>query len=203
LSGTGGIREALRTILRASAELLSRVEKILRNARIQGDLHQLTASRLHIPDFMARLSDRFSPLASNHGNTLHLEASGATSATIDEEKLFEVACELVMNSCKFTHAGNIYVQIDVAERVHLKVTDDGSGIVLDEQPRIWDEFFQGKPIGDHPPNFPGQGLGLAMVKRLVSQMRGTVTLDSTIGRGTSIQVSIPALDPAPHASTPA
>jgi signal transduction histidine kinase len=203
LPGTAGIREALRTILRASAELLSRIEKILRNARIQGDLHQLTPSILHTPDFMARLSDRFSPLATNHGNTLHLDASGATSTTVDHEKLFEVACELVMNSCKFTHGGNIYVQIDVAGRVDLKVTDDGSGIVLEEQPLIWDEFYQGKPIGDHPPNFPGQGLGLAMVKRLVSQMRGTITLDSTIGRGTTVLVSIPSLAPALHVSTPA
>jgi signal transduction histidine kinase len=191
LPGTADIRDAQRTILRASGELLSRVEKILRNARIQGELHQLTLARVHTAEFMTRLSDRFTPLAASHGNSLHFDTSGTTTMTVDDDKLFEVACELVLNSCKFTHSGNICAHIAVGENVELKITDDGSGIVLEEQSRIWDEFYQGTPIADHPPNFPGQGLGLSMVRRLVSQMRGTVSLDSALGRGTRVVVSIP------------
>jgi signal transduction histidine kinase len=191
LPGTTEIRDAQRTILRASGELLSRIEKILRSAKIEGELHQLTLTSIHTLDFMTRLSDRFTPLATSHGNSLHLEASGGTTITVDGDKLFEVACELVLNACKFTHSGNIVVRIAVGDIIELQVSDDGPGIVLEEQSRIWDEFYQGTPLGDHPPNFPGQGLGLSMVKRLVSQMRGTVLLDSAIGRGTRVVVSVP------------
>jgi signal transduction histidine kinase len=202
LPETTEIRDAQRIILRASAELLSRIEKILRSAKIQGELHQLIYTSVHTPEFMTRLSDRFTPLAASHGNCLHFGVSGTTTMTVDEDKLFEVACELVLNSCKFTRSGNITVRIAVSDNVELQVSDDGPGIVLEEQSRVWDEFYQGTPPGHHPPNFPGQGLGLSMVKRLVSQMRGTVSLDSAIGTGTRVVVLIPNTESLPTPTVP-
>lgn len=71
-------------------------------------------------------------------------------------------------------------------RVVLEITDTGTGISPENLPRVWDPFFTTKPEGK------GTGLGLAICRRIVQEHRGTITLQSQPGQGTTVRIILPA-----------
>lgn len=87
--------------------------------------------------------------------------------------------------------------VDAGRYVQVSVTDDGVGMSQDVLARAFEPFFTTKPKGQ------GTGLGLATVYGIVNQMHGRVTVDSEVGRGTVVQVLVPAgNDAGPARSTP-
>ncbi len=76
-------------------------------------------------------------------------------------------------------------QLTAGNYVHLEVSDDGRGMALEEQARIFDLFFTTKPIGNH-------GLGLAVVRRIVQSLHGAIQVSSTPGKGSTFQILLPS-----------
>jgi signal transduction histidine kinase len=94
----------------------------------------------------------------------------------------------VSNAIQATEPGG-RVSITTARRgpeVEITVTDTGSGISPDRLPRIFDDFVTTKRRG--------LGLGLAISKRIVEQLEGSITVESEVGRGTSFTLRFPARD---------
>jgi signal transduction histidine kinase len=84
--------------------------------------------------------------------------------------------------------GNAMIAIESsgdAERVVIKISDNGSGIPGHVLPRIWDPFFTTKDVGE------GTGLGLSIVHELVERHGGSIEVDTELGRGTSFTVTLP------------
>ncbi|HWA57764.1 MAG TPA: ATP-binding protein [Gemmatimonadales bacterium] len=79
--------------------------------------------------------------------------------------------------------------------LELAVTDDGAGMDPAVLERIFDPFFTTKPVGQ------GTGLGLSVAHGIVQQHEGVIRATSARGRGTTVQVLLPALDEEPPAST--
>ena len=73
------------------------------------------------------------------------------------------------------------------DRVELSIIDNGCGISKENLSRIFDPFFTTKPPGS------GTGLGLSIVQELVTAQRGTVRVESELGRGTTVAVSLQAV----------
>lgn len=186
---TETIREALKTILRSAADLMSRIEKMLSSARAQAQSHESEIRPVETQKFVARVRERIDALMSAYGNRLEVDVRGRAAMWADDERLFEVVCELLLNACKFTQEGTVRLSFVVDVDIVVEISDTGRGIAADEQERIWEEFYQVQ--GEAPPNYPGQGLGLPMVKRLVAEMAGTIELRSSLGQGTTVVVSIP------------
>ena len=74
------------------------------------------------------------------------------------------------------------------EYIRIDVSDNGTGIHPEKIPRIFDPFFTTKKQGE------GTGLGLAAVKGMVESHRGTMTVYSELGSGTSFQIYLPAIE---------
>ena len=94
----------------------------------------------------------------------------------DEELLMEVWVNLLDNAVKFAPVGHT-VRLAVAEkedRIRVSVSNTGSEIPPEEQPRVWSKFYQ----GDASHATPGNGVGLAIVKRVVELHGGEVHLES-------------------------
>jgi signal transduction histidine kinase len=72
-----------------------------------------------------------------------------------------------------------------AERVEVSVADTGSGIAPEHLDKIMEPFFTTKPVGQ------GTGLGLSIVRRIVDEHGGDIHVQSELGRGTEITVSLP------------
>jgi len=80
------------------------------------------------------------------------------------------------------------VTAERASRVRLQVIDNGIGIPREHLRRIFDPFFTTKPAGS------GMGLGLSVCQRIVLSNRGTIQVDSELGKGTTVTVTLPAYE---------
>lgn len=102
-----------------------------------------------------------------------------------------IISNLLENAVKYSgDAVHIVIEAVVTDaRLTLSVADNGIGIPLAEQARVFDKFYRSVSLPD--PAVPGIGLGLSYVKLLTAAHRGTVTLRSRPGQGTTVTVSIP------------
>ena len=102
-----------------------------------------------------------------------------------------IISNLLENAVKYSgDAVHIVIEAVVTDaRLTLSVADNGIGIPLAEQARVFDKFYRSASLPD--PAVPGIGLGLSYVKLLTEAHRGTVTLRSRPGQGTTVTVSIP------------
>ena len=77
------------------------------------------------------------------------------------------------------------------------IADTGSGIPVDVRPRLFTPFFTTKPVG------VGTGLGLAISHRIITQLGGSITFDTEIGKGTEFKVTLPvAANQTPERGSP-
>ncbi len=125
---------------------------------------------------------------SRKGLQLDLELDEVTYTT-NEEMLSLVWTNLLSNAIKYSHeGGRIEIVCDEdAEHVHVVVSDEGIGISEEDQKHIFDKFFQADP--SHKGS--GNGLGLALVRRIVELCGGTVRVSSRPGQGASFSVTLP------------
>ena len=127
------------------------------------------------------------------------EFSGRPSVTVysahdciaraNDDQLRQVLLNLLVNAAQSFSTPNHDGRIEIfAERrddeIAIRVIDNGSGIAPENLRRVFDPFFTTKSVGR------GTGLGLAISRDLVKKMNGNITLDSQLGRGTSVSVTL-------------
>ena len=98
---------------------------------------------------------------------------------------------LIENAVKYS-GNEVCIGIDASlkdNRLYLKVHDNGIGIPLQEQERVFEKFYRAQNIPDT--NLPGIGLGLSYVKLMVEAHGGSITLQSQLGKGTTFTIEIP------------
>ena len=98
---------------------------------------------------------------------------------------------LIENAVKYS-GKEVCISIDAFlkdNRLCLNVKDNGIGIPLQEQERIFEKFYRAQNIPDA--NLPGIGLGLSYVKLMVEAHGGTISLQSETGKGTTFMIEIP------------
>jgi signal transduction histidine kinase len=108
----------------------------------------------------------------------------------DLAKLNQILFLLLDNAVKFTPEGKIMIRARVDEGIlHVSIEDDGIGICHDDQQFIFDEFYQ----VDEPASqkYRGAGLGLTLVRDLVVLIEGEISVQSDIGRGSTVSLTIP------------
>ncbi|MGD8608680.1 MAG: ATP-binding protein [Myxococcales bacterium] len=107
-------------------------------------------------------------------------------------QLHQVFVNLITNACNAAHADGGQVRLSSRrlgqDRIEVRVQDDGVGIPAGDLDRVFEPFFSTRRKGK------GTGLGLSIVKNLVEQHRGTIEIDSDLGRGTTVTVTLPCLD---------
>lgn len=112
----------------------------------------------------------------------------------DEKKIKRILDHLIDNAFKFTKKGGVYVRIYALRKSYginlcIRVSDTGSGIAEEELEKIGERFYQSD--GGRNRRAGGLGLGLPIVYGLVSAMEGFLRIESTVGKGTTVSVSIP------------
>ncbi|MHC4986524.1 MAG: sensor histidine kinase, partial [Planctomycetota bacterium] len=138
-----------------------------------------------------------------HQYARHAEAKSLTLAVDVRPPDASVCCDptlvemilqnLIDNAVKFTQAeGQIRCRLELAEgRLTLAVADTGCGIVSEDQPRVFERFFQADRSKTGPASVRGSGLGLSIVKHAAQRLGADVQLESEPQRGTTVTVRIP------------
>jgi PAS domain S-box-containing protein len=125
------------------------------------------------------------------------------SVAADRDKVRQVLMNLVENAIKYSpDGGRIELGIESADGyVRFHVRDEGLGIPLDEQARIFDKFYRLDP--EMTRGVGGTGLGLYICSELVERMDGRIWVESREGEGSTFLFEIPSTPPTPRTLTPA
>ena len=165
------------------------------------DLHLVETSRqrllmedIRLSSLTDWLEDRFEPMAAGKGVTLRLETPEPDDDRVrcDRRMLQLILQNLVDNAVKFTAAGGRRLRLQRADgHLLVIVRDTGCGIPPEIQARVFERFFQADPSRTGDSRVRGTGLGLAIVKH-AAEHGATVNLQSEVGKGTSVEVRLPA-----------
>jgi signal transduction histidine kinase len=139
---------------------------------------------------VGRVVEEFQPTLVNH--TLHFQIpSGALIIYGDEMRLEQVVQNLLTNAVKYSpRGGPIVVQVEQhAQQVHLLVTDLGIGIPIHDQPDLFQRFYRASNVQTQ--YLSGMGIGLSVVKEIVTLHGGTVAVESSEGQGSTFAVCLP------------
>jgi two-component system cell cycle sensor histidine kinase PleC len=184
-------------ILKSGQHLLSLINDILDMAKIEAGkltLHYETVSLKEVVDDAARL---MRGRIQEAGLDLLVDAADLPEIDADYRGLKQVVLNLISNAVKFTpEGGDIVVALsrEDDERVRVAVTDTGIGIAEEDLARLARPFEQVE--GQHSKTTQGTGLGLALTKSLIEMHGGTLTIESTPGRGTTVSFDLPIRKPA-------
>ena len=129
-----------------------------------------------------------------------LESDAPREVLLDGARLRQVLMNLLHNAAKFTAHGSIVVELSRGDAscFRMVVRDTGRGIPPDALPHVFDAYFQAQDGATSDPKQPGSGLGLAIVQSLTRAMGGDVTVESTLGMGTTFTLVLPCTPEAPR-----
>ncbi len=180
------------TVIRRSTDRLQRiVEDLLLVAQIEARRLELSIGPVDLADVAVASTEAARPAADDKGVTIRLSTVDDAHVVADPQRLGQVLDNLVSNAVKFTPPGGT-VDVVVARddgQARLVVTDTGVGIPVEEQALLFSRFFRASTATRRA--IPGTGLGLWIARAIVEQHGGTISLESQVGEGTRVTVSLP------------
>jgi signal transduction histidine kinase len=176
------------------------VDDLLDFARLERQALNAPPSALQLDQQVATTLGQLEPVLGDHDVRAELEP---VRAMANAGALERVLANLLTNAAKFSPPeAPILVRVSrEGETALLEVVDEGAGIAPAERERVFTRFYRGE--SDAARGTRGAGIGLSVVRELVSQMGGTVRAEGNVPRGTRMVVALEAAAPSPdHPDTP-
>jgi PAS domain S-box-containing protein len=182
-------REYLDTVKMSADSLLTVINDILDFSKIEAGKVDLDMAKFDLRDNLERILKTLSLRADEKGLELLCEIAPDVPGVVngDSSRLDQVIINLVSNAIKFTHEGEVALNVQLQTRegndciLHFTVTDTGIGVPLEKQTIIFDPFTQADSSTTR--KYGGTGLGLTISARLVGMMGGKIWMESGVGRG--------------------
>jgi len=195
-------RRMIGTIRSSGETLLSILNDIL-------DMSKIEAGKMEIEQVPFLVEDLIQPVqalnairAEEKGLQLRVHTNSGCALHLlgDPHRISQILNNLLHNAIKFTESGSVMLTLHYqpGEPLEMVVQDTGMGMSKAQIARILDSFEQAD--GSITRRFGGTGLGMSIVRQLVTLMKGDITIDSAKDRGTTIRISLP-LDAAGPVST--
>ncbi len=174
--------------------LIKLVEDLLDLSRLEAGAAYQEAQDISIQDLLPRLVELLQDQAGEKGQTLSL--------TMTEERLRPVHADpnalecvfnnLISNAIKYSpEGGSIHVRLESSDHsIQVEVEDDGFGIAPEDQERIFERFYRVKNAKTR--FITGSGLGLPIVKGILDDLGGQISVKSEPGQGSTFTVTLPA-----------
>jgi signal transduction histidine kinase len=175
-------------------------EEIMRLERLVGDMEKLTRfegenmvlnkSEFDVVQLISSIIANSEREYSEKG--IRVELSGeATEMFADRDKLSQVIINLITNAVKFTdRGGSILLSVKGSpETVNISVADTGAGIAPEHLPYIFERFYRADASRSRLTG--GAGIGLTIVKAIVEAHKGTIAVESELGKGTRFVITLP------------
>lgn len=180
--------------------LMTLINDVLDLAKIESGKMDIHAAEFDMADLVERQVTTLMPLAEKRRIALTWSVDSSIPTLFqDAGKIQQILLNLTSNAIKFTPEGG-RVRISATRQTDncvLTIEDNGIGIPLDEQERIFEKFRQGRGVPGQKDaltrKYEGTGLGLSIVKELSRLLGGEVTLESEFGKGSTFTVIFPLL----------
>jgi PAS domain S-box-containing protein len=198
-AGTGDLNERQQRyvghIESSGRHLLALINDVLDLSKVAAGQMEVELEPIELQPLLEEAINQLRPQADAKPLDLLLDTCPPLWIRADRRRFLQVMLNLLSNSIKFTPAGGLVrVQATRAGRsAEIAVVDTGVGIPPAEQERIFEEFTQVERTSSE--SAEGTGLGLALSKRLLGLMRGTIRVESAVGSGSVFTVTIPRVRP--------
>jgi heavy metal sensor kinase len=181
----------------AGLQMTQLVERMLALARLDAGADHVRPQEVDVNRLADQCSALVRPLAEARGLTLKVEHNGPVKITADPDKLREVLTNLLHNAIEYNKSeGSIDVMVERNNgRVSLQVRDTGIGIAPEAREHIFERFYRAD-ASRHAEGLHA-GIGLALVKGYVDLMGGEISLESSVGVGTTFTIQLPVREQAP------
>jgi signal transduction histidine kinase/CheY-like chemotaxis protein len=186
-------RDSVDHILRGGRHLLGLIDEILDISRIEAGHLAISMEPVLLGEVVRETFELIQPLAATW--KVHVDVgtweAGGPYVLADRQRLKQVLLNFLSNAAKFNRSGGtvkIWVEEALGDRLRINVTDTGPGI----PPRLMERLFTPfDRLGAETRGVEGTGLGLALSKRLVEVMGGTIGVESVVGQGSTFWVEFP------------
>ncbi len=182
----------------AAHNLNALIGNILDLSRIEAERMDLVSNPFCVTDLINDVVANIQPQIDKNGNQLTLTlANDLGIMHTDQTKVRQILLNLLGNATKFTHNGTISltaVREEVSDTIRFSVKDNGEGIPVNLQTKIFQPFIQADSSFTRVHG--GSGLGLAISSRFCQMLGGSIEVESKLGEGTNFVVVLPAQLPA-------
>jgi len=184
-------------VQRSGENLLRLVNQILDLAKLESNSLKINYIQGNVVAFVRYISESLHSLAETRNIRLDVK-SAATEIVLDydPERLQQIVYNLLSNAIKFTpEGGRVLLTLDFPgfenqeSLLVIRVTDTGHGIPPEALPFVFDRFFQAD--NQEYAGASGSGIGLSLTKELVKAMGGEISVESTVGVGSTFWVKLP------------
>ena len=176
------MEQQIKSMTRLTAELLD-------VARMQAGQVDYAQVLVDVDALVYEVVEMVQQPTSSH--TLCLHGASRKSVVGDPERLKQVLINLISNAIKYSPDAD---RVDIAlsaddSRVVIAVQDDGVGIPQEDQDKIFDRFYRAHSSDER--TVSGFGIGLYIVREIIIQHRGTITVESEEGKGSTFYIMLP------------
>ncbi len=184
-------RDEVTVAHRNALRLLRLVNTLLDFSRVEAGRIEVHFEKTDLCVLTRDIASNFHSVCERANLTLLIDCDPNLRAVYVDRQMWEkIVLNLVSNAFKFTFVGGIEVLLrDAGESVELTVRDTGVGIPASELPHVFERFHRVE--GQRGRTHEGSGIGLALVRELVTLHDGSVRVDSEVGHGTTFKVALP------------
>ncbi len=196
LNGKGGElqekqRYYLQRVAQSTQRLINLVNDMLTISRIEGGRTKIENKNFELVDLLKAVNEELQIKADEKGIKLGLQTEDVVHVFADQDKVHEVLINLIGNSLKFTEQGSITTTVlDKGDYVAVSVNDTGKGIAAEDMPKLFTKFGRLDNQYATVAQTAGTGLGLYICKKYIDGMGGTVSVTSTVGKGSTFTFTL-------------
>jgi signal transduction histidine kinase len=186
--------EILQVVAKQSTHLKNMIDQILIYSRLEAGKQPVRLEDLQLTKIVSELRETFEFLCRQKGIDLYWELPrDPLPVRSDAVRLKEVVSNLLQNAVKYTDRGSITVRVaplPSTDSVTVEVKDTGMGISEHHLTSIFEPFMQAHKTSSENSR-GGIGLGLSIVKKHLEQVKGTIDVESELGKGSTFRVVLP------------
>ncbi|MDK2825714.1 MAG: hypothetical protein PWQ44_891 [Methanolobus sp.] len=171
--------------------LLELINDILDLSKVEAGKMDLHMETFDVNEVLKNVYNIIDPLAVKKNIELNFEIDKDISIYADKVRFKQILYNLMSNAIKFTpNSGHVTAKISTNESyLKISVIDDGIGISLEEQKKLFTPFYQADSSTAR--EYQGTGLGLSIVKKMVELHGGTIAMESEVGKGSTFTFTLP------------
>ncbi|WKY48500.1 ATP-binding protein [Eubacteriaceae bacterium ES3] len=190
------LNRSLNTINREGHRLLRLVDTLLNANKVDKAEFDFKKTNLNIVILLSEVVEQMQIKAAQSEVEINYRSEDLPEILGDYDRLQQVFINIIHNAIKYSNPGDIIDVVSTIEDQHINVSirDYGPGISDIEQNRIFNAFYRVEEDRSRGPGEGGSGLGLYIVKQIVEKHDGQIHIESVVGEGTNIIVTLPILE---------
>ena len=186
--------KAIHLMKNETERLIRLVSENLDYEKIRTNQISMVIKKFNATEALNNILIQLESKAEQFNDQLRLTTTEAIDVYADYDRFVQIMVNIIQNAIQFTENGVITVEIQKGSlETIIRIKDTGIGMTEEQQKNIWDRYYKVDPSRKNK-KFGESGLGLPIVQQLVRLHKGTISVASTLGEGTTFTVTFPDVE---------